>query len=471
MLREYQQRAMENAFEFLSSAEPGARRLYVSPCGTGKSYIQVGLQSVLQDLYIVTPRTEIIDGMVKKGGDASRIFTPVTLRNRLLDGSVRVPKYLICDEVHHDTASVAQTIRLCCGDSPTVGFTATPFRGTPQGTVALKALYGEPHYILTLKAAIEQGYASLPKCRTVPILDDDLVEITNGEFAIRTIEKRTPWTAAASLVHEMWQTPVPTVVSLPSVSSVATLAEILDRLGIPNVSVTGETKTPMRVRAFNDCISGQAVLLQVQVVSEGVDLPIRRLIDFAPTMSPVRWLQQVGRAMRPGGESEYICTNRNLLRHGYLLEGLVPSEAFGEAQSAFPTHSKRDSVRAFGLEGVGRLKPCRVPLANGLVASAYYVTRSTAHVATQYVAIVLPNTPQPLWAERTNGATWGKWTRCDPPSELQGFASVPPRPLSLKQSAWWKKSARHFGLDHEAEVDAKTFAVLPVLCDLKMRIT
>lgn len=479
-LRDYQQAAVHDAVSFLALAQPSDRRLYVAPCGTGKSVIEVAVQHAIAGSVIVTPRIEIIEGMVEKGADRERCFTPITFRNRLLSGSCPPPPALIIDEAHHDTADTADTIRLCVGQAPTVAYTATPYRGTPQGTAALRSLYGEPRWILTLRDAVSRGLCAFPECRTVPILDDDEVTITNGEFKVRAVEAKTPWTAAADLVSEVWQTPRPTIVSLPSVQAVRTLAESL-RGRVPTVQVTGESSPAHRSCAFAACVACDSVLLQIQVVSEGVDLPIRRLIDLAPTMSPVRWLQQVGRIMRPTDTPpEYICANRNLLRHGYLLDGLVPIDALRQGQVAFTKQGSRHHIRAFGLEGVGRLKPARLPLANGLFAHAYYVTRTENHRATQYTAIVLPHSPAVLWARRLNVSTprdgestqveYGRWERCEPPSELRGFGSVPPRPLSPRQLNWWKGAALRHGLDADADVDAKAFAALPVLVDTDMRI-
>lgn len=466
-LREYQQKTVEDAISFLTNAKNGERRLYVSPCGTGKSLIEIAIQRAVPNSVILSPRTEIIDGMIEKGADCDRVFTPITYRNRLLRGEVQVPTAIIADEGHHDTCSTADIIRLCVGSTPVVAFTATPFRGTPQGTAALRTLYGEPRYVLTLRDAVERGLCVLPKCTTRPILDDDIVEIANGEFKRKTVETKTPWAAACDLLCELWARPVPTVVAMPGVQSLRSLGERLTLRGMPWRGVTQETTVAERRDAFRSCVAAETMMLQIQVVSEGVDLHVRRLVDLAPTTSPVRWLQQVGRAMRPGPGAEYIACNRNLLRHGYLLEGLLPVESIVQGQLAFPNLPKRDGIRAFGLEGLGKLRPCRVPLANGSSASAYYVTQAKEHVATQYVAIVLPQSPEVLWATRKN---WDAWQQCQAPVELMGFTSVPPRPLTIKQANWWKGAAKRYGLDPEAEVDAKVFGVLPVLHDLGVKV-
>jgi len=273
------------------------------------------------------------------------------------------------------------------------------------------------------------------------------------------------------MIRTYWQAERrPTVVSLPSVQSCQVMQDLCQ---VPTCIITGETPALGRANGFRRCMDGDAVLLQVQVVSEGVDLHLRRLIDLAPTQSPTRWLQQVGRVMRPVGESEYICTNRNLLRHGYLLEGVLPVEALQSAQLAFPTVSKRSGSRAFGLEGLGKLRPAGVPLANGLTGSIYYVSRLEGFYKREYAAIVLPQSPDVVWTTRSHvqkSGRYGTWERCEPPHELRGFQSVPPGPLTQPQLNWWQRDARKYGLDPQAEVDRKTFGVLPVLAHLKLRI-
>jgi superfamily II DNA or RNA helicase len=100
-------------------------------------------------------------------GEACRIVTPIRLRNRLLRGEGPVPERLLIDEAHHDTASTWQQIHMCC-QAPAVGFTATPFRGTPRGTAAFREQWGEPVWVLTLREAIARGALVLPPLRNRP---------------------------------------------------------------------------------------------------------------------------------------------------------------------------------------------------------------------------------------------------------------------------------------------------------------
>lgn len=490
-LRDYQETAVTYAADFARHAEPGQRLLLASPTGTGKSYMELALQDAIPGSLIVSPRIEIIQGLLLKRGydvtDASEadiidlaaaqnIYTPVRLRNLLLAGEVKSPPLLILDEAHHDSAESWQDLHLLCGYPPAVGFTASPFRGTPKSTSSFLKEWGEPVWVVMFPEAVERGVLSLPICNTVPLVDDDLIDVQNGELIAKQVNEivSSRLEAAANICPTI---DTPTMFAVPSVELTESLRIVLEAQGTPAAVVTGKTPYSERQTAFQACLECRAVLVQVAVVSEGVDLPIRRLIDLSPTLSPVKWLQQFGRITRPGGMSYYIATNRNLLRHGYLLDGCLPSSAMAQAQAVFPPSTRSMGLRAVGLEAIGRLKPVEIPLKNGLKGLLYAMSSMEGHKRTDYCVIVRPTREEVIWArkdslrsEQTGELVWGKWYRCEPPSELTGFASLPPSPITEKQKEWWKRSAASRGLDAEAEITKKQFPILPVLFDLKVRL-
>jgi hypothetical protein len=273
-----------------------------------------------------------------------------------------------------------------------------------------------------------------------------------------------------------WPLTAPTMVSVPSVQAALNLAtNLLVAYGIQPAVVTGQSSVQERVEAFQYTLDCSRVLIQVRVVSEGVDLPIRRMIDLSPTMSPVKWLQQFGRGTRPGGESEYICTNRNLLRHCYLLDGLVPAEVVAEGQRLFGT-SQRSGVRAIGFEGLGKFKTVEVPLANGTIGQMMAICQMENNRRVEYVALCSPLYSEVIYARKESlkeGDTmkWGPWVRIPGiPAVTQGFASVHKGSVTQKQLDWWKKSARRYGLNADVKPNNRQFAALPVLADLGVRL-
>ncbi len=497
---DYQSKGADHAARFLLSARPGDRLLMAAPTGTGKSVIELLTQQHAPGAWIVTPRVEIIAGLLAKLGhnpdslseaamlalgETCAITTPIRLRNRLLAGEREAPPYLILDEGHHAAATTYKQLDALTGRCPVVGFTATPFRGTPRGTAAFREEWGDPVWILTMPEAITRGVLAFPACRIEPLIDDDLIEVQNGEFVASALTSATGSRLhdAAELVAG-WMSEKgynrPTMVSLPTVEATRQFAAVLSSRAMRNVVVTGDTPRAERLAAFADCVDRKAILLQVAVVSEGVDLPIRRLLDMAPSISPVRWLQQLGRITRPVGPGEappeYVCCNRNLLRHAYLLEGCLPPAAYREATEAFNGPGKAASARVVGLEALGRLKPIALPLKDGLEGVCYSVSRVDGSRVTQYAVLAHPLREEALWASRVNirrddnTTAYSRWQRCEAPEGLAGYASVPPGPLSDKQRAWWKMDAGRYGLDPAAEVTRKNFAALPVLADLKRAI-
>lgn len=501
-LRPFQIGAVEYAYDFLMRASPGDRLLLAAPTGCGKSLILLALRSRLARGWIVTPRVEIIVGMLAKLGETVegvgegalldlawrlRITTPVRLRNALLKGEgPQDIEQLLIDEAHHDASATYEQLRLLTG-CPAAGVTATPYRGTPRGTLKLREVWGEPEWAITLGEAVKEGYVAIPDCRVVPLVDDETLDIRNGEFAVSAIEGATAGRLADAVrIVAEWvegdRMKRPSIASLPSREIARQFSAACQGDGIPTVLVTAETTPAERREAFEACVSCAALLVQINVVSEGVDLPCRQLLDLSPTLSPVRWLQQVGRITRPlrPGEDRplYVCTNRNFLRHAYLLEGLVPVARMVEAQQAFGGVGTRTGAgRAIGLEALGRLRPATLALANGLEGFLYAMSAVEGTTVRQYAVIVHPLMNEPIWAVRGNArgedgmtVAYGRWERCDPPADLSGFASLPGSQVSEKQLAWWKRSARRHGLNPDVEPTRKQFAALPVLSDLKARI-
>lgn len=480
-LRDYQVLAKDYVVKRLLAQEPYT--LLASPTGTGKSVMEIATLEELRALghnpVLVTPRQEIIDGICDKLGVVSEvahrygIWTPIKLRNRLLAGELMPITELILDEGHHDSAQSWRDLHLLCGCVPAVAFTATPYRGTPRGTAEFKAVWGEPVWAITWDEAVRHGYLSFPTCETIAFLDDDEIEVKNGELATGAISEATlPRLAEIAKLAEQWRGwDCPTLFACPSLVCAYQLQVELTRLDLPSIVVDGSTPYETRRGAFKATVACEVALIHVDVVSEGVDLPLRRLVDLKPTMSPVKWLQQVGRITRPGGKPQYICTNRNLMRHGYLLDGLVPEAAYKQAEAAFGGPGVRGASRVLGLEVLGRLRGGELKLANGMTGLCYAITAMEGHKRRDYFVAFRPDRAEGLWATRTRGdGTYGRWARCVAPTEVSGFASIPAKALSEKQLAWWKRQARRCGLDPTVEPTQRSFQALPVLVDLRARL-
>lgn len=480
--------AVNHAVRFLLTAKPGNRQAYKGPTGVGKSIIELKVQEATGAV-IVTPRVEIANAMVVKLGrpntnpESLGIWTPIRLRNKLMAGHVQPPSSIIWDELHHHESDSWSSIDLLCGLVPSVGFTATYFRGTPKGTRSFHEHWGEPVTIATWGEAAALGYIRLPSFEVLPLVDDDVVDVSNGEFSVTSLEAHTvdrlgDLVAHARSWHDGQRWRMATLFAVPSTAIAIRLASSLSAASLPTVMVNKDTVDRASLfRAAEECL---VALVHINVISEGVDLRLRRLVDLAPTLSPVRWLQQLGRITRPWDrQPEYVCCNRNIVRHAYAMEGALPSSVVAEAEKAFPQTS-RAHVRVMGLESIGRFKPSSARLRGGASVYVYSLFAVVDNFVAEFACLV-PPTGEPVWACKTRAklgvgeeATthdWGTWVKTDQPQDLTGFQSKAPSSLTDKQKAWWKRSAHQHGLDPHVEVDAKAFQVLPILKDLGLRLT
>lgn len=491
----WQPEVIDFGVNWFNTAIQGDRICLQSPTGTGKTYCQLGILKRLDHCIIVAPKHEIIDGYLKKLGiknyanvdEATRyalgFATPIYLRNRLLEGLYQPPNYLMFDEAHHLLARSWMDIWALCAQVPIMGFTATAFGGTPKRTKEFREFFlGKIKTIMNYPQAAKLGLVSVPKVDIFPLIDDDLIGIRNGEFQIESVCSLTK----SKLIHvgeklysyynfETKRFDKSTIIAWPQTELMINATNVIKNvLKLPLEFITHKTPREERRRLFKLVVEKKIALGQINVISEGVDLPLERLIDLAPTMSPIKFLQILGRIMRPGLNNEYIMCNRNLLRFGHLLAGVLPADVMRDTQLAFPP-SERMGVRVIGLEGLGKFKAVELHFVDGLIGHMYSISRLEGFERVDYCCIVHPLCINPTWAVKhsksKNGKLdWGRWEKCKPIEELDnGFASLPPVPVSEAQMEWWLSEATNCGLDVSKEVNRKSFQALACLCQIGLK--
>lgn len=397
---------------------------------------------------------------------------------------------VVVHNCHHDLAQTYQDVTMFLNGVPKVGLTATPYRGTPRGTSEFLKQWGDTVVtILTLRDAVKIGAYQMPNVEIWPLIDDDTIDVSAGEFKVTSVTSAVKESSAhiAHLSRDWFDRStrlydMATLYAVPSTDAVNDMVARLRDAGLPAVSVTQDTPRVDRIKAFELTEQCRAALVQISVVSEGVDLRIRRVVDAKSTLSPNAWFQLVGR-VRPddsGLAPEYICCNRNVERHCYLWEGLLPNSKVQEAQTAFtddtgaPLITQRAGMRVVGLEGLGKFVKVPIFLLDGTIGFMYNIVHVHENRRTEYIAFVHPNYPEPVYGVKESAhdgiqMQWGKWRVVDALPELKGCASAKASTLTPKQQDRWNASAENFGLDPNRKITGREFQILPFLRETGLR--
>jgi hypothetical protein len=532
---DFQEAAVSDVVAGLTADPPTPAKFVSSPTGTGKTFMQKLVLDRAPGGLQVVPSMDIAEGFARLYGipvdrallENRGVYTAKRLKNLLAAGQFDPSefRYVQIDEAHHSVDDTHQVIDAFMGGKPRVGWSCTFYRGTPQETQKLHGWWGNNVTVaIGEKDAVDRGFAAAPDTLVLPLVNDETIDLVGGEFKVSAVEAATKnkleelvqwtgkkfWDSAAS----SWVRPV--MLTLPTVFLVEEAMGWFSHYGFPAVAVTGENSsgsggTLFRQDTFSDVVARRKLLVQIKVVGEGVDLPMRVLIDAAPTMSPVFWRQRVGRIMRPVGSAScscgfdvpssgyehclscgekkpreaaplYVCTNHNLMRHGYLLHGVLPPAAFTQARQAWGPDfkpSRRMVARAAGLDGLGRFIPNEIPLANG--GMYWLFVLGTKDGTLQFASFVNPAGGDPVWCVREFQVDVieghrikrydlnPKWKTIPRAPEMSGLISTPNPPWTPKMAAWWKRDALLKGLDPAAEVNARSFQALPMTFDLGLK--
>lgn len=520
-LYDFQAHAVEYVFEFFKNRKTGML-LLESPTGSGKSLIQLKLikeirkASPLAVVHLITTKQNIVRAYLKTLGVNSEkatwsktkrvaerfgIFTYNSYQRKLVKGEIEPPHVLIVDEAHHLFLGKKRTDQILYyrDQCKIIGLTATGYRGTPRETREFVEMWDERKVLLTPKEALVLGIIQEPTYITVPVMDDDLLTLRNGEFAIssvRDLEECCKFSGETFfesikkiLIKEKGAGA--TVIEVPSIEIANDLQEYLTVQGFTCNTLTAKTKEKDRLKALADLEAAKAVLIEVSIISEGFDLPdLEVFIDAKPKNSPVDFVQTSGRAKRKSPvKKRYYCLNRNIERHAYLLEGCIPLGEIRQAQQAFPNISARNKKRVFG-ESLGKLKALPFETKDRVFGSFYLIKNlDVAGDKNLYAVILMPHTSKVVCCKRTDKRNrsipnpepkdywiWGKWKTCELPENFKGFTTETlkkrgnGKEMTPAQKKWWLEDCERFGLYPKPNTDKREFNILPILKESGIRL-
>lgn len=327
MNRPHQQKALDGS---VAKWKAGVyRQLHVMATGTGKTHCFAQLPKVFQPylpgkMLVLAHREELIDQAIAKiqfenplaridKEKAEHVADPS--QADIVVASVasmagRFHKYdwdlfdkFVIDEAHHSTADsymeVLDAANVWEGNKLLTGWTATPQRGDGE---ALAKVYSEVVTFYDIRSAIEDGWlvdVRGYKVRTDTSLDG--VTSTAGDFAAGSLAKRVNTPERNLQIYKAWLELAEdrqTIGFCVNIKHAQDLAELFRKHDVLAEAVWG--KDPLRAEKLAKFSAGEIeVIFNVDVLTEGYDeWKVECILNCAPTKSPVKYTQRVGRGTR-----------------------------------------------------------------------------------------------------------------------------------------------------------------------------
>jgi DNA repair protein RadD len=324
-LRDYQQTGVDEIRAHFASGI--SRVCYQLPTGGGKTitfaYITTAAVVKGSRVLILVHRIELIEqiaatlarfgvpyGVIAAGCSATpeapvQVASVQTLVNR----EVGDFDLVVVDESHHAVAASWRTVLDALPNSKVLGVSATPERldGKGLGDVFNTLVIGP-----TMRWLIDNGYLA-PYVAFGPKKAPDLrrIKVTAGDYNTAALaDAMSDRLIIQSAVDEYRRIcdGAPALVFSVNLDHSRLVAKAFSEAGYRAAHVDGTTPKDERKDAIAALGGGRIqVLSNCQLFDEGLDVPgVVAAILLRPTMSVARYLQMVGRALRPGKPRAFI---------------------------------------------------------------------------------------------------------------------------------------------------------------------
>ena len=359
MLRDYQidicSRVSE-AFEHHRSV------MVQMPTGTGKTVVLAELVKRLKmkneglKILIVAHRRELVEQIkatIKRMKMDSRNITVESIQtiSRRIATIEFAPSLVVIDEAHHALAKTYKMMWDAWPDARFLGLTATPCRLNGKGFTdlfdVLVQSWDIPTFIKEKWLSTYDFVSIKADSRTQQLISSLKKRGADGDYQVKEMDavlnKRPSIERLYNCVMEFARNRKGFVYAI-NIDHARSIAEYYQSQGVNAVAIDSHTPVKERERFISSFRSGGLqVLVNVDIFSEGFDCPDVEFIQLArPTLSLAKYLQMVGRGLRPskGKTNCMIIDNVGL----YRVFGL-PSQIW-DWKSAFEGRLRmKDDVR------------------------------------------------------------------------------------------------------------------------------
>lgn len=334
-LRPYQQEAKREIFATWDECD---NVMFQMPTGTGKTRLFTSIISDIKAWGIMTQRVpkvliiahrvelieqisenldryKVVHGVIAGGKErnlrplvqVASIQTITHRTNKDIASSLDID-FIIIDEAHHSTANSYKKLWELYPNAKKLGVTATPWRMNHLG---FTSIYDKLLVSKSIKEFIEEGWLapySYYSIKSNSNIHHHIKGITDfdieGDYKVSTLEQiMDKVTIRANLLDSYLKLAKGKRGIIYSISRKHSdhICEEYKQAGINIVRIDSETPREERRMYVQRFRNGQIdIIVNVDIFSEGFDCPDIEFIQLArPTKSLVKYLQQVGRGLRP----------------------------------------------------------------------------------------------------------------------------------------------------------------------------
>lgn len=345
MLRDYQIEICEKVNEAFGKHRSVMMQM---PTGTGKTVVLASLvkQYLNRDadcaVLIVAHRIELIeqtgaflshfgiDYGVIAGGKWPTVFKRVMVASvQTLSKNLDIdlaPSLVVIDEAHHALAKTYQMLWTAWPEAKFLGLTATPYRMSGEGFTDLFEVLVDSW---SVKQFIADGWLSPYDYYSIRPDSEEQQEIdslkkrgADGDFQMKELREKLDVRPSIERLFESFERfafDKKGIIYAIDIAHAEHIAEYYRLQGVNAVAISSKTPAKERaevIRTFKDGNRIQ-ILVSVDLFSEGFDCPDVEFIQMArPTLSLAKYLQMVGRGLRPckGKQCCMIIDNVGLYR-------------------------------------------------------------------------------------------------------------------------------------------------------------
>ena len=340
-LRPYQQKAKKEIFESWDEVD---NVMFQMPTGTGKTRLFTSIISDINKysiqrreavkILIIAHRTELIKQIGKHlekykvphniivGGKEKNYKFPVSVASiqtitnahNIKDAKKLNVQFIIIDEAHHALAASYRKLWEMYPNAKRLGVTATPWRMNHQ---SFTDLFDKLVMSMPIKDFIKQGH--LAPYKYFSLRDDSYIQRTIdgieldsfGEYKESSMEEKMDIGSIRAQLLDSYQSLAKGkkgIIYAINIAHARHICKEYEEAGYRVVCIDSKTPSTERDELVEDFRDGKIdIIVNVDIFSEGFDCPDIEFIQLArPTCSLVKYLQQVGRGLRPT-ENKHNC--------------------------------------------------------------------------------------------------------------------------------------------------------------------